>query len=158
MKKIIFWILCITWAVIIFMFSNEPANVSDKTSLGFTENIIVFLIKLDVIEIPVSSLGLEETVKQIAENLNNIIRKLAHFGIYLILGILVYNLLLCYFNNKRAVLLTLIVCLLYAISDEIHQLFIPGRSGQIKDVLIDFSGSFSGCFVNFAFNKISHKT
>ena len=154
MKKTILWILCIAWAIIIFMFSNEPATVSDQTSLGFTENVIMFLVKIDIVDIPVSSVGLEETVRQIAENLNNIIRKIAHFSIYLVLGVLVYNLLLCYVKNKKAVLVALLTCLLYAISDEIHQIFIPGRAGQIKDVLIDFSGSFTGLILTLLYNKM----
>ncbi len=36
------------------------------------------------------------------------------------------------------------VCLLYAASDEIHQLFVPGRSGEVRDVMIDFSGAVLG--------------
>ena len=40
-----------------------------------------------------------------------------------------------------------IVCVLYAISDEIHQIFVPGRSGQFSDVLLDSAGAVIGAFV-----------
>ena len=41
-------------------------------------------------------------------------------------------------------MVTLAYCVFYAAIDEIHQLFVPGRSGEIKDVLIDSCGSFIG--------------
>ena len=156
-RKIIFWILTIFWAILIFSFSAEPADISDKTSIGFTETIITFLVKVDIIDIPVSSLGAEEFIHNIAEKINHYIRKLAHFTAYLILGILVYNLLLCYFKNKKSLILTLVICLLYAISDEIHQLFVPGRAGQIKDVLIDFSGATLGVLSVWLIGRLKNK-
>jgi len=45
--------------------------------------------------------------------------------------------------NKKP-LFAFLICVIYAISDEIHQLFVPGRTGQLKDVIIDSSGSFVG--------------
>ena len=69
----------------------------------------------------------------------------AHFFAYLILGLLVVNGLrssgILGFKNMG---LAILLCLLYAISDEVHQLFVPGRGGQVKDVLIDSAGSISG--------------
>ncbi len=157
MKKIILWFLCIFWAIIIFAFSSEPADMSNKTSIGFTETIITILVKADLIDIPVSSLGEEEFIHSISEQINNYIRKLAHFSAYLIFGVLVLNLSLCYFNNKKAIFFTLVICLLYAISDEIHQVFVPGRAGQIRDVLIDFSGSVSGVFIIRLIDRIKKR-
>lgn len=155
-KKIILWIITIFWAIMIFMFSSEPADMSNKTSIGFTETVITFLVKADLIDIPVSSLGAEEFIHNIAEKINHYIRKLAHFSAYLVLGVLVYNLLLCYFNSKKSILSALLICLLYAISDEIHQLFVPGRAGQIKDVLIDFSGTTLGVISVWLIDRIKN--
>jgi VanZ family protein len=63
----------------------------------------------------------------------------------MILGVLVAN---CLLNTNvpkpRLFLLALLICILYAISDEIHQMFIPGRSGQVSDVLIDSTGGLVG--------------
>ena len=54
--------------------------------------------------------------------------------------------------NTKLVLLSLLICFLYACSDEIHQLFIVGRSGNAYDVLIDTIGSFFGmCFYKMIF-------
>jgi VanZ family protein len=44
---------------------------------------------------------------------------------------------------KRAALYACFAALVYAISDEIHQLYVPTRSGQVQDVLIDSIGIFS---------------
>jgi VanZ family protein len=49
-----------------------------------------------------------------------------------------------YQKGYRKVVLSLIICILYSISDEIHQTFVPGRGGNIIDVLIDSTGSFIG--------------
>ncbi len=158
-KKIILWILCIFWAIMIFAFSSESAEMSNKTSIGFTESIITILIKADIIDIPVSSIGEDAFIHNLSEQINHYIRKLAHFSAYLLLGVLVYNLSLCYFNNKKSVVLTLVVCLLYAISDEIHQIFVPGRAGQIRDVLIDFSGGVTGIIIFWLIGRIKiHKS
>lgn len=157
-KKIILWIITIFWAIMIFMFSSEPSDMSNKTSIGFTQTVITFLVKADIIDIPVSSLGAEEFIHNIAEKINHYIRKLAHFSAYLVLGVLVYNLLLCYFTNKKSLILSLIICLLYAISDEIHQMFVPGRAGQIRDVLIDFSGILTGTLILYLFSRIKMKS
>jgi VanZ family protein len=46
--------------------------------------------------------------------------------------------------DYRSILLALLLCILYAISDEVHQIFIPGRSGEIRDVIMDIVGSSVG--------------
>lgn len=58
---------------------------------------------------------------------------------------LVINLLMEY-NIKHIILIPLIICLLYSISDEFHQLFIVGRSGEVRDVLIDTIGALTGIY------------
>ena len=79
-------------------------------------------------------------------------RKLAHLFEYFVLGILVYINLDEYIDNK-ATILSIIICLLYAISDEIHQLFIIGRSFGIKDIIIDLFGSLLGINLCLVINK-----
>lgn len=80
-----------------------------------------------------------------ADILHTVVRKGAHFGAYFILGILTLNgLRQVGGKGAKAAALALCLCFLYAITDEIHQLFIPGRSGQITDVLIDTAGAAAG--------------
>ncbi|MDO4377224.1 MAG: VanZ family protein, partial [bacterium] len=80
------------------------------------------------------------------ELLNLIIRKLAHFTEYLILGVLVIN-MFTKNNIPKSYLISIIFCVIYAISDEIHQFLIPGRACQIKDILIDSIGSITGIYL-----------
>lgn len=73
------------------------------------------------------------------------IRKTAHFSVYLLLGVLVMNALRrSGVIGLKAVALAIGICVLYAVSDEVHQLFVPGRGGQARDVLIDSAGAILG--------------
>ena len=77
-----------------------------------------------------------------------IVRKTAHFLEYLILGILVINVLKDHLKiNKKTLLYALLFCVVYAISDEIHQLFSAERTCRILDVFIDSLGASLGIFV-----------
>ena len=88
------------------------------------------------------------------DNLIFIIRKMAHITEYLILGILLFNVLKDYnIINTKLVIITIIFCFTYAISDEVHQLFIQSRSGKFSDVLIDTIGSSIGSFIYYLIMK-----
>lgn len=83
-----------------------------------------------------------------------IIRKMAHITEYLILGILLFNVLKDYnIINTKLVIITIMFCFTYAISDEVHQLFIQSRSGKFSDVLIDTIGSSIGSFIYYLIMK-----
>ena len=72
----------------------------------------------------------------------------AHFTEYAILGILFYffyRQILPQKNGLRLFVLAILSSFLYACTDEIHQLFVPGRSGQFTDVLVDTLGASFGC-------------
>ena len=145
-RKIIYFILIILWMSFIFCLSNQPASDSTELSDGFISNTIGRIYK--VFDSDISS----DELSEIKIKYTHPVRKMAHFTIYMILGILV-TLLVGEYNVSfyRCLFISLLVCLLYSISDEMHQLFVMGRSGEIKDVLIDTSGSFIGIFV---FNKL----
>ena len=125
MKKIISILLTITWMIIIFVLSNQ--NSSETT------NATGIIYKLFGITNDSTLLFL-------------LIRKLAHIIEYLILGILVYN-MLKNFNISNIIICSILVCLIYSLSDEIHQLFIRGREGKLIDCLIDMIGSSIGIFI-----------
>ncbi|MCI8777970.1 MAG: VanZ family protein [Bacilli bacterium] len=147
-KKIIIYILLISWMGLIFFFSHQSAIDSDKVSSGVIDKII------HTIEIISNHKLTDNELKLISNYLVFPIRKLAHFTLYFILGILFYNLIKSYIkNNKKRIIVSLLFCLLYACSDEIHQIFIPGRSGEIRDVFIDSIGSFMGIILIYIFLK-----
>ena len=127
-KKVINIILLIIWLGVIFFFSAESGEKSSNTSGIFTDIIKVFIKDENKID-----------------DAKLVIRKIAHFTEYLILALLIVNVIKDYKEiNYKLLLLTLIMCFLYAASDEWHQTFVPGRSGQFIDVLIDTSGSLVG--------------
>ena len=67
-----------------------------------------------------------------------VVRKSAHVILYLVLGVLVYYALLAHkLSTRGRMLLGLVILLSYAISDETHQLFVSGRSSELRDVAID---------------------
>ena len=70
---------------------------------------------------------------------DHFLRKLAHFSEFFLLGGLVggaFALL-----RRPAILWPLLCCALIAATDETLQLFFDGRSGEVKDVLLDTLGS-----------------
>lgn len=132
-RNILSLTLVILWMSLIFYLSHQPAVKSNGLSKGITEKII------EVVEKGTPNVDVN------IRSFNHILRKNAHFFAYLVLGIVVANALKsCGVSGYRAIGFTLLVCVLYAISDEIHQLFIPGRSGEVKDVIIDSAGSLAG--------------
>lgn len=143
MRKIISWLLVILWMTLIFYLSHQPATESNSLSTGITERIIA------VIERVTSDTDID------IRNFNHIIRKNAHFFAYLILGLLLSNALKS--NGMQGLnrfLIALAISILYAISDEVHQLFIPGRAGQVKDVIIDSAGATVGISGYLALEKL----
>lgn len=147
MKKTFKLILIILWMLLIFFFSNQKADDSSKLSDGLIVKVANVFVDKD--------LSTKEK-EIILEKYTTIVRKTAHFGIYLVLGVLVINLLMEY-NIKHVILVSLIVCLLYSVSDEIHQLFIDGRSGEVRDIIIDSSGSLMGIYSYYIIKNKSMK-
>ena len=128
MKKMIktfLWIFCL---ILIFYFSSQNGTKSDFLSNGI-------LIKIaDLLRI--------NDVDGFVEIFGILIRKVAHFVEYFMLFILTYE---CFkeYKIKKVLVVSLLFCILWAFFDEFHQLFVDGRCGQIKDVLIDSFGSFT---------------
>ena len=146
MKKTIFAVLLVLWMGFIFSMSSENAEKSSNTS-GQTIRVVLSAV-------PGFEEQPEEVKVNIIEKLQFIVRKSAHFIGYMILGILASGLILQYENINKKYPLAFLICVIYAISDEIHQLFVPGRSGQVRDVLIDSAGSLLGIILVMAFEKL----
>ncbi len=92
---------------------------------------------------------------------NILIRKIGHFSEYATLGFFVY----CFFNNflffKKSEIFHKLSCLIfvifYASTDEFHQLFVPGRSGNILDIIIDSFGGLFGIILSYFILKLISK-
>ncbi len=145
--RIIAAALLIFWCVLIFALSAEPANKSSDTSGEFTRTLFsAFYPDFNDLD--------EEQQEELINEASFIIRKAAHFSLYLVLGILAFLNIATYKSIPFLLkpLFSSGFCLAYSISDEIHQRYVPGRSGEIRDVLIDICGSaFAIAFLTLIF-------
>lgn len=143
MNKVVKIILVVIWMTVIFCFSNQKAEDSSKLSDGVIIKVAKIFVRDDI----------TQTKKEkLIEKYTFVIRKMAHFTVYLILGILVIN-MISSFNLKNLITISILICFAYALSDEFHQLFVDGRSCELRDVLIDTIGSFIGIFIYNVFKK-----
>ena len=151
-KIIILTTITILWMVFIFIMSAKNATQSSSISGGFTYNILnTFFEQFRSID--------KTTQNGIVEGLQFIVRKSAHFLAYAILGGLCFENLstLDKLSKKKTFFIALLISVLYAISDEIHQYFVPGRASQFRDVMIDSCGALTGIIVVIIFSKIIQK-
>lgn len=148
--RIVLLILLFGTFYIIFGFSSQDGEESGGISSRVTEFILEKSNTYKNIE--------ENRQDEIFERTEKIIRKIAHFSIYALVGFLLMGLVSTFkLKEKNRILISLILGVLYATSDEIHQLFSPGRSAQITDVYIDTLGILVGIFVILLFIKIFEK-
>ena len=152
MKKIIYLILVIIWMGIIFYFSNMVSYKSDEKSDAVIDSTVIKIAKFFK----------KDLTKEQEYNIYRYsvypVRKYAHIFEYLVLYVLVFLYINCYeIDIKNKLLYSLIVCVLYAISDEVHQLFVEGRTGKVVDVLIDTLGSTIGLLISYIFYKKTKK-
>ena len=142
MKKAITDILksipALLWMAAIYLYSDAPAVRSTAQSITVTERLLNLISGFIVID--------EQRRIYLTGTLEPYIRKLAHMTEY---GILFFLLLIplssvigAEAGRKKftVVLASYVSCFVYACSDEFHQLFVFGRSGSFRDVLIDMAG------------------
>lgn len=163
MKKIIIsWILVILWMSTIFYLSSMNTIESNTKSKDVISKVVDKTItttnKIGV----TSKHPTKEKEQQLIDILNQPLRKCAHASVYLILSILLLNSLLISHNKfkKKYILTTILailICFLYAITDEYHQTFVLGRTGQFSDVLIDTLGGLIGCILYKLFYQYKTK-
>lgn len=139
MKKTISFIVLILWMIVIFSFSSANANKSTGTSDKVITAMIEIKDKITNNETP------NNEKEIIVKNSSFYIRKIAHITEYLILGFLMFNLLKQY--SVTNIYYAICLSILYSCTDEFHQLFISGRSGSIRDVLIDSIGILIGTYL-----------
>lgn len=130
MKFRIFTAISIFIMIVIFVHSAMPAEMSSIESSVFERFVA-------------SILGVAP------ESVTFAVRKCAHFTEYLVLGLFM---MLAAVNAKRGYsfitgLITWVIGTCYAVSDEVHQLFVPGRSCELRDMCIDAAGILCGVLI-----------
>ncbi len=133
-KKFLSIIIVLVWCTLIFGYSNQNGDVSKGTSDKVVNYIgDVFKIK-------------EEN----REKLTFPVRKCAHFFVYFVLGFLVINMFKTFdVKTSHAIIISIIFCMIFAGSDELHQLFVKARTAKVSDVLLDSSASIFGIYLYY---------
>ena len=154
MKKIkaVSCIITFTIMALIFFFSSQNSTESSGLSSGLTVKVVTLVT--DVLHVD----GVD--VREVAAALSTYVRKTAHFVIFMLLGISSAVTFKVWFNQSKAwtFLCAVIFCMLYACSDEIHQIFVSGRACRAGDVMIDTLGAAVGIvtvfFCTLSFRRI----
>lgn len=153
-------LLLLMIADMLFIFFNSAQDSSDSSSASqsVTEMVAPVLIpNYDDMD--------EDAKMRSLLSLDGVLREAAHLLQFVPLGFSLFLLLCTYGFNDRAHRIKLAVTLgfglIYAFSDEIHQLFVPGRSFQLFDVMMDVIGVALGCIgaitVMLIAKKIAHR-
>lgn len=157
-KPAIFCMITLLWMVTIFWFSAQPADKSSAMSSPFAEKAVDLLYS-DFETMP----AVEQT--KLLDQWTHIVRKGAHFNEYALMGVLISMALAAVksvrssgrlFDSLRFKLSmsAFIIGSVYAATDELHQCFVPGRSGQFSDVFLDSMGVLTGVLILLFLVKI----
>lgn len=138
----------LVWMSVIFFLSNRSATYSREDSY----HVAKFIGEIFVPNFEKLSAAQQ---KDFVIKIQYPLRKTAHFVEYLILGALLSGAFWKQRNHLKDTILALGCGVLFAISDEFHQTFIPGRVGHFCDILIDSAGTLTGVllFLIFLFFK-----
>ena len=132
---------------LIFYFSSQPADESSAISTMIARAIISRIMP----DADITRYG------SLLADIDHIVRKTAHFLIYSLLGINLCFLFNVAGDGKKPMLYSITIGLTYAVSDEFHQMFVPGRGAQWQDVLLDFCGvAAGGAAVLFLYACLRH--
>lgn len=154
MKKVLLciflFVLAIGWGIGIYKLSD----MNSQKSNGKSSDLIALFIE-DTLDVTneygiTNSHPTDSKLEKVSQLINAPLRKVMHATVYLILSFFVILFLNVIMNNKHywwALILTLVICIGYAILDEQHQLRVVGRTGQPLDVIIDSLGASVGIFI-----------
>ncbi len=131
-RKFIYLGLIIICFVSISFFSSADSKESNKTSKELIKKVITAYENI-------TDKKLDK--KDLVYKLNPVVRKIAHFTLFFILGITVILFIDSIGVVNKKVLISILICLIIALIDETHQLFTSGRTGRIFDIFVDTAGS-----------------
>lgn len=143
--------------VLIFWFSNIPADESTEQSLTIGKFICSLVVN------GFDEMSASAQIDQ-AKLIDHAVRKSAHFCEFAALGALTFNSAYLIFNSLKVrkrvnlrkgylLIFSILWCILYAATDEVHQLFVEGRYGSPLDVLLDTAGSVTAMLIIILIKK-----
>ena len=139
-------VLLIALMTVIFCFSAQSADDSTVESSRICRAVAPAVFSDYAQKTP-------DVQEELALGLTFVVRKAAHFTEYALLGGLWY---LWLRRRRLGWCLSLAAAALYAVTDEVHQLFVPGRAGMVQDVLLDSTGAACGVASVFVLLCVIH--
>ena len=142
---VIRWLLLAAMCIGIFIFSSLAADESSEQS-GFIVDTVIKLFFYDF----ENKTAADQTA--LISLLTVVVRKGAHFSEYALMGVLSFGAFVKIKKYIPRYFVSLLFCIVYAASDELHQMFVPGRAGMVRDVVVDSCGAAFGvliaCFIS----------
>lgn len=147
-KKFVFIILAIIWCIVIFAFSDMPSDESNSKSKGTINKAIEETLEVTNGSGITNKHPSEKRMNIVINKLNGPLRKCMHASVYFVLATLVFWGLKAFgLKGWKISILPIIICFIYAYTDEFHQSFINGRSSEFIDVIIDTIGAVIGIII-----------
>lgn len=131
-------IILATFMLLIYNLSAETAAESSKTSGGFSKMLLSLIYPdFDILS--------AEKQLELISGISFFIRKTAHFTLYGMIGFWAQMSVISYrkISFLARNLIACAIALAYAAFDEWHQTFVNGRSGELRDIFIDFLGALT---------------
>ncbi len=140
-RHFVFWLPVIIWSGSLFFLSSQTASESTRLS-GEMIRMLLSFFQPEFLQMT----ALQQT--QVVASLQHIIRNAAHFGSYFILALLCMIAVRQHqINLTWKAAITVVLCLGYALTDELHQLFVAGRAFELVDLCLDLGGTLLGLAV-----------
>lgn len=157
-KVIICISLVLAWIICCFKFSQMDGQTSNSKSKSTINKALTTVAEFSN-DLGVTDVNTESNKKYtIIDKINMPLRKCAHIGIYFVLGMILLTLLTnIEIESPIKYIVTIIIILMYATVDEYHQTFVPNRTGQISDVLIDLFGGVVACVFMRFFDDLKNR-
>ena len=141
-QRIIFGILIVINCIVIFNFSSQDSEKSSATSSVVVDRVVN----------TISNVNKKVKKDKLKDGVTFWVRKTAHFSIYALLGVWLALFLSTFgLSRKNIIIICILFGMIYAISDEIHQSFVSGRSMEIRDMCIDTIGALFGAWIMTCF-------
>ena len=134
-------------------------NESNEKSMATINNVIDTTLEVTNDSGITDKHPSEKKMNSVIEKLNRPLRKCMHASVYFILAIFVFLSFKSFkINGWKLYVFPILICFIYACTDEFHQSFVSGRTSEFTDVLIDTAGAVVGIIVVNLLFKIFHKS
>lgn len=149
-KNILVIVVILLWCGIIFYASSRTSGESNSKSKKIVFETVKITAKVtNKINLTKIDLSNDKWANDMVKKLNKPFRKICHASVYFILSVLIiFGLKTFNVDIKKAMLISIGICFLYSLTDEFHQLFVSGRTGQFSDCLIDTLGATLGAIIS----------